>query len=191
MSELLEALSESNDYYDNWPRWLRQAVGILDKEDDLLESDFWSWLRDELTTTVANLHLQRIESGSTAAGIPDVNLCWQGVEAWVELKVATLTKREPVRAKIRLANDQAQWMSRRCRAGGRAWLCVAVPAYEQSEGRWGEILLFEGAFAPKLIKLLQDVTLADLKDYATLVLPKQRGPRLRALIETITGKEAK
>lgn len=188
---LRKALSFFNDYYDNWPRWLRIAAGVDNTEEEMKESDFWGWLRDELTITVPTIHIQRIESGSTASGIPDVNLCVRGVEAWLELKVATLTKRNPVRMKIRFPNDQAFWLARRCQAGGHAYLLVAVPKYDESEGRWGELLLYDGAFAPRLVNMLRDTSLKDLKDHAKIVLPKERGECLRVLIETVIGKPLK
>jgi len=47
------------------------------------EKNFWHEIRDHLP----EVHWVRIESGMTGAGIPDVNGCWKGREAWIELKV--------------------------------------------------------------------------------------------------------
>ncbi len=188
--DLLQTLSEYNDYYFNWPRWLRQAAGIAETEEQVKESEFWGWLRDELTMGFPGIHIQRIESGSTASGIPDVNLCYKGIEAWIELKAAKLTQRSPVKGRFDLRADQASWLEKRSRAGGKAWVLVGVPNYDESEGRWGEMLLFQGTFALQLVSIPKDLSLQDLKDRAYLVLPKERGTCVRTLLAAVLGKES-
>ena len=39
-----------------------------------------------MRTNLPQIHLQRIETGMTGAGVPDVNGCAKGKEFWVELK---------------------------------------------------------------------------------------------------------
>ena len=46
------------------------------------ESLLWKQLRDNLP----KVHWQRIETGITGAGVPDVNGCLDGKEVWVELQ---------------------------------------------------------------------------------------------------------
>jgi hypothetical protein len=46
------------------------------------EKNLWLLLR----TNLPQLHLQRIETGMTGAGVPDVNGCAKGKEFWIELK---------------------------------------------------------------------------------------------------------
>ena len=46
------------------------------------EKNLWLLMR----TNLPSIHLQRIETGMTGAGVPDVNGCAKGKEFWVELK---------------------------------------------------------------------------------------------------------
>ena len=46
------------------------------------EKKLWLLVRDNLK----DFHLQRIETGMTGSGVPDVNGCYAGVEFWLELK---------------------------------------------------------------------------------------------------------
>lgn len=46
------------------------------------EKDFWRSLQPKL-----NGHVNRVEN-IAGSGIPDVNICHNGIETWVELKVA-------------------------------------------------------------------------------------------------------
>jgi len=62
-------------------------------------------------------HWQRIETGGTGLGIPDLNGCSDGTEVWIEAKVATGWK-PTVRP------EQVAWLERRYRHGGRVFLAV-------------------------------------------------------------------
>lgn len=53
---------------------------------DQKERAFYEYIAPKLR---AHGHLQRIESGQTSPGIPDMCLCINGIEAWIELKVAS------------------------------------------------------------------------------------------------------
>ncbi len=46
------------------------------------EKDFWRSIQPKL-----NGHVNRVEN-IVGVGIPDVNICHNGIETWVELKVA-------------------------------------------------------------------------------------------------------
>jgi hypothetical protein len=72
------------------------------------ESLLWKQLRVNST----GIHWQRIESGATASGIPDVNGCFEGREIWVELKVVRGNQ-------IGLRPMQRAWLYTRASHGGR------------------------------------------------------------------------
>lgn len=86
------------------------------------EGNLWTWLSryssDDFDGT-------RVEN-SIDEGTPDVELCFRGVQAWVELKSCRRPKRPttPVRPKVRDA--QVDWLMRRWEAGGLAWILVQV-----------------------------------------------------------------
>ena len=67
-----------------------------------------------------------IETGSTAAGIPDSEFCFpNGIQGWVEHKKMPLVIRDM----------QVAWIERRVRLGGRVFIAVR---------RKTELLLFHG-----------------------------------------------
>lgn len=85
---------------------------------------------------------QRIESGGTGEGIPDVNYCGRGgVEGWLEGKYqASFPMRHdtPVFGREGLSASQIEWLWKRHRLGARVWILAGV-------GR--EAYLIEGAHA--------------------------------------------
>jgi hypothetical protein len=60
---------------------------------------------------------QRIESGLTGSGIPDLNGCCMGHDIWVELKWTDGWKPG-------IRSEQVGWAERRARAGGKVFLAV-------------------------------------------------------------------
>lgn len=60
-------------------------------------------------------HWQRIETGGTGRGIPDINGCLDGVEVWVENKITDGWQ-------VPLRPEQIGWIHRRARAGGRVFV---------------------------------------------------------------------
>jgi hypothetical protein len=74
-------------------------------------------LRVLLRKRLPFVHWQSIETGGTGKGIPDCNGCYQGVEFWVECKVASAWA-------VRIAPEQIAWLGQRRRAGGRAFVLV-------------------------------------------------------------------
>lgn len=60
---------------------------------------------------------QRIETGGTGRGIPDVNFCYAGVEGWIENKKTS-------KWSANLRPEQVGWIDRRSRCGGRVWIAV-------------------------------------------------------------------
>jgi hypothetical protein len=93
-----------------------------------LEKDFWTLFKNQLDIP-PDIHHQRIETGSTGRGIPDVNICRRGKEVWVELKVVNGKR-------VKLRPEQVAWHVRRARAGGVSWIF----ARERKSGpRVGEV----------------------------------------------------
>ena len=78
------------------------------------EASLWQLLRDNLSTEV---HYQRIETGGTAKGVPDVNLCYRSREIWIELKSITGNK-------LNLSEFQIVWMHNRDKSGGKCLILV-------------------------------------------------------------------
>jgi len=64
-----------------------------------------------------DVHWQRIETGGTGRGTPDINGCWRGIEIWIELKQATHWQ-------VEIQPEQVAWIERRARAGGRVFVMV-------------------------------------------------------------------
>jgi len=80
----------------------------LPKNEHTLRSEFCKQIR------AAGGHCQPIED-SLASGIPDANVCLDGYESWVELKVAH-----------DLTLEQRKWLVSRARAGGRVFVLKQV-----------------------------------------------------------------
>lgn len=113
------------------------------------ESSAWATLRSHLKRK--GLHVQRIED-AISSGVPDTNLCYKGVETWLEGKIIRrLPKRETTPAYITLSKEQAGWLTARRLAGGRCyvwvrvanigWLLIDDEFYEAKAGLpWAELL---------------------------------------------------
>jgi len=79
------------------------------------EKKFYQWFRTQMNEH--QVHIQRIEN-TVGSGIPDVNLCHKGNEAWVELKILT-------NGRTLLRGVQYAWGIKRSQAGGKVWvLCL-------------------------------------------------------------------
>ena len=76
------------------------------------EKNLWLLLRSNLP----QIHLQRIETGMTGAGVPDVNGCAKGKEFWVELKEIHSGN------KITLRPMQISWIAKRAMHGGQVFV---------------------------------------------------------------------
>ena len=77
-----------------------------------------------------------------SSGIPDLNLCADGHEAWLELKVI---KEFPTRSDTtlggvlkHLTNDQINWSKRRINHGGKCYLLLKVMKPRQYILFWGD-----------------------------------------------------
>lgn len=72
-------------------------------------------IQDKLT----EVDWQRIESGTTGGGIPDLNGCDKatGVELWIELKQTDAWS-------VKFRPEQVAWVERRCRYNGRVFVAT-------------------------------------------------------------------
>jgi hypothetical protein len=91
-----------------------QEMCCLVKEKELemiteqAEIKFWNWLKSKLSKS--KVDMQRIEN-TTGGGVPDVNMCHRGTDAWLELKVY-------VKGNVVLRKQQYAWIVRRAKANG-------------------------------------------------------------------------
>jgi len=76
------------------------------------EKNLWLLMRKNLP----DIHLQRIETGMTGAGVPDVNGCAKGKEFWVELKEIHSGN------KLTLRPMQVAWLAKRASHGGQVFV---------------------------------------------------------------------
>ena len=76
------------------------------------EKNLWLLMR----TNLPFIHLQRIETGMTGAGVPDVNGCAKGKEFWVELKEIHSGNA------LTLRPMQVAWLGKRAAHGGQVFV---------------------------------------------------------------------
>ena len=76
-------------------------------------------------------------TGSTGRGIPDVNLCYNGVEIWVELKIVSGRK-------VNITAEQCAWHYRRIRAGGRTFIIARDKVDKVRKGKYDKIYVWTG-----------------------------------------------
>ena len=81
---------------------------------------------------VRGWHWQSVETGGTGRGVPDANFCRDGVEGWIEFKLA-----RGRRAGLR--PEQIGWIAARSRAGGRVFVAV-----RRKTGSGDELRLYLG-----------------------------------------------
>lgn len=82
------------------------------------EGLLWQRLRGGIAM-VGRPHICRIESHATSVGFPDVEMCWDGVMIWVELKSWDPKKGWHIRP------SQLTWMRDRLMAGGKNIFVIA------------------------------------------------------------------
>lgn len=86
-------------------------------------------MRDELFERDGcddQIHWQRFED-KFGHGIPDLNLAVEGHEIWIELKqLDRLPVRSSTKVRLDLRRDQALWLKRRIKAGGKAFVVAKV-----------------------------------------------------------------
>lgn len=118
-------------------------------ENKMTEAEFSAWLIQHWFSG-PRIHAQRIET-STGSGVPDMTVCLDGAEIWVETKVyyCGYTLLRPY---------QRAWMERRYCAGGTI-LIISHSPYERQVHVWkyGSCLTF--------IKFSQYLRIADKPHY--------------------------
>lgn len=88
------------------------------------ETTFWHYLRDILKKAML---LQRIESGATGLGIPDVLYTYEGHHGFIELKqVKDYPKRNYTRVPLRISQEQLNWLYRHGDRGGFCFVMVKI-----------------------------------------------------------------
>ncbi len=103
----------------------------------MIDGGLWGTFRENLREP----HWQRIETALTALGVPDLNGCHEGVEAWIELKATSGWA-------VKFRPFQTGWLSRRARAGGRTFLAVRrVRTLSPRLPACDELWIFRGADA--------------------------------------------
>ena len=102
-----------------------------------LENTLWALFKKHLPKGCDS---QRIETGGTGRGIPDVNLCYQGQEVWVELKVVSGRK-------INITAEQCAWHYRRVRAGGKTYIVARDKADGVRKGKYDKLYVWSGEHA--------------------------------------------
>lgn len=91
------------------------------------EGNVFARLKDRVTRPEDRF--ERVENGMLT-GMPDVNYCMAGIEGWIELK-APIEPARPTTALFGSGNhpvevEQANWLLKQSRAGGRGWLFIAT-----------------------------------------------------------------
>jgi hypothetical protein len=74
------------------------------------ESQFWALVKGKLPG-----HVERVENALTR-GTPDVNMCFEGSEFWLELKVLD------AKGHCELRPEQVLWHRKRQESGGRVFV---------------------------------------------------------------------
>ena len=74
-------------------------------------------LRGLFRKNLPAVHWLSVETGSTEAGVPDMNGCFGGKEFWLEMKKCTSNR-------VGVSPAQVGWHLRRHRAGGISYIAV-------------------------------------------------------------------
>tara|TARA_R110000744_G_scaffold348715_1_gene454328 strand:+ start:149 stop:487 length:339 start_codon:yes stop_codon:yes gene_type:complete len=97
------------------------------------------------------MHLQRIETGMTGAGVPDVNGCAKGKEFWIELKEIHSGNA------LTLRPMQISWLAKRASHGGQVFVMARkkneIKLYHVDSLTGIKDLVKEGYSSPALLTL--------------------------------------
>lgn len=131
------------------------------------ESSLWIWLKSARLKYRGTLHMNRVEN-SVSAGMPDVEgQLKDHAQFWIELKSAPRPKGDgPVAVKIRDA--QVEWLRRRDKAGGNAWLLIQVGSAAKAKR-----YLVLGMHAARIQAGVTEAELADLAYTSGAIKPYQ------------------
>ena len=84
----------------------------------------WRWMAKE-AKDIAGLHMNRVEN-TLQEGYPDVQLCYRGGYADVELKGTLTPKTLETPVDVSFRPNQIPWLMQRQAAGGNAWCLLQV-----------------------------------------------------------------
>jgi len=89
------------------------------------EQRLWDAMRKNNKKQLHTINLERVENYITA-GMPDVHCKYHGVECWVELKVASLPKKEGTRVMGRkgLRIEQINWHKKHHSFGLKSYILL-------------------------------------------------------------------
>jgi hypothetical protein len=93
----------------------------------MVESSFWRYLYVGMRTFWS---ADRIETGSTTMGVPDVFFSMPGRMGWIELKlVKSLPARDSSKVSMKISPLQVHWLKSRHAHFGNTWLfiCLQTP----------------------------------------------------------------
>lgn len=91
------------------------------------ERTLWDWASQARRVFGDALHVERVEN-MVGAGHPDAEGCLEGVQFWLELKVAKRPARKTTKLRFGspLRDSQVEWARKRIAAGGRVWYLIQV-----------------------------------------------------------------
>jgi hypothetical protein len=94
------------------------------------ESAFWKYLREGMKKTWL---ADRIETGTTKAGVPDVFYAIDGSCGWIELKMMSSMPRDKTsKMKTKVSALQLHWLRTRAKEGVTTWMffqCALPKSY--------------------------------------------------------------
>jgi hypothetical protein len=110
-----------------------------------LEKNLWGTFKTNLDKhRGTRAHYQRIETGGTGLGIPDVNIKVDGCEeTWIELKVVQGLR-------VELRPEQVVWHVRRARSGGSSWVLAREKKNGPRVGTVDRLYVWPGRVAQEI-----------------------------------------
>lgn len=95
----------------------------------MTEGNDWDVLRGQLGSLSPKPHHQRIED-AFSLGIPDLSVCWKGLDSWIELKhLATFPARPSTGIRVEFQPEQVPWLMAGQRAGRRVFVLLHVKTH--------------------------------------------------------------
>lgn len=91
------------------------------------ETDFSNQVCEGLSTISSSIHISKIESPLTSAGVPDLDVCVAGNEFKIELKYGSDSKMPKMRP------SQVKWFRHRVKAGGFPWVFAKIIKHDMPQ----------------------------------------------------------
>lgn len=113
--------------------------------------------------------MTRIESGTTRAGIADIEYVSSRAHGWVEMKVGRIGRGEVLRLNHDFSADQFNWLIGHDNPsiGLRSYLLIGV---EDAQGHWKSFVLLPARSSVGLIKGLKPVEFKDIVSKENVVI---------------------